>query len=78
MLVFKHPKYYQEMRKRAKQFQKEQADKLTSYKLPGPKPISEGNKGLIHKRKGGRVGPKATSTQATSDQASSGSRTNKR
>ena len=86
MLVFKHPKYYQEMRKRAKQFQKEQADKLaseqadklTSYKLPGPKPISEGNKGLIHKRKGGRVGPKATSSQATSDQASSGSRTNKR
>lgn len=81
MLVFKHPKYYQEMRKRAKQFQKEQADKLTSYKLPGPKPISEGNKGLIHKRKGGRVGPKATSSQANkpaSDQASSGSRTNKR
>ena len=38
-----------------------QADKLTSYKLPGPKPISEGNKGLIHKRKGGRVGPKVTS-----------------
>ena len=66
------------MRKRAKQFQKEQADKLTSYKLPGPKPISEGNKGLIHKRKGGRVGPKDTSSQATSDQASSGSRTNKR
>jgi hypothetical protein len=78
MLVFKHPKYYQEMRKRAKQFQKEQADKLTSYKLPGPKPISEGNKGLIHKRKGGRVGPKDSSEQATSDQASSGSRTNKR
>ena len=38
-----------------------QADKLTSYKLPGLRPISEGNKGLIHKRKGGRVGPKATS-----------------
>ena len=30
MLVFKHPKYYQEMRKRAKQFQKEQADKRAS------------------------------------------------
>ena len=27
---------------------------------------------------GGRVGPKDTSSQATSDQASSGSRTNKR
>ena len=78
MLVFKHPKYYQGKRKREKAFQKEQADKLTSYKLPGPKPISEGNKGLIHKRKGGRVGPKDSSAQATSDQASSGSRTNKR
>ena len=30
MLVFKHPKYYQEMRKRAKKFQKEQADKRAS------------------------------------------------
>jgi len=25
MLVFKHPKYYEEMRKRAKEFQKQQA-----------------------------------------------------
>ena len=48
------------MRKRAKQFQKEQADKLASEQA------------------GGRVGPKDTSSQATSDQASSGSRTNKR
>ena len=63
MLVFRHPKYYEEMRKRAKKFQKEQADKLTSQQA------------------GGRVGPKATSSQAdkpASDQASSGSRTNKR
>jgi hypothetical protein len=34
----------------------------TSYKLPGPRPISNANKGLIHKR------------QATSSQASSGKR----
>ena len=63
MLVFKHPKYYQEMRKRAKEFQKAQARKLTSQQA------------------GGRVGPKDTSSQAdkpASDQASSGSRTNKR
>jgi hypothetical protein len=33
---------------------------------------------LASEQAGGRVGPKATSTQATSDQASSGSRTNKR
>ena len=30
MLVFKHPKYYQEMRKRAKKFQKEEANKRAS------------------------------------------------
>ena len=30
MLVFRHPKYYEEMRKRAKKFQKEQADKRAS------------------------------------------------
>ena len=65
MLVFKHPKYYQEMRKRAKEFQKEQARKLASEQAGGrggPKDSSE----------------QATSDQATSDQASSGSRTNKR
>ena len=77
MHVFKHPKFYEEYRQRAKREQalkraadggrvgpkvtSSQADKLTSYKLPGLRPISEGNKGLIHKRKGGRVGPKATS-----------------
>ena len=70
MLVFKHPKYYQEMRKRAKQFQKEQADKLASEQADKPSSSQAGE--------GGRVGPKATSSQATSDQASSGSRTNKR
>ena len=69
MLVFKHPKYYQEMRKRAKQFQKEQADKLASEQADKPASSQAG---------GGRVGPKASSSQATSDQASSGSRTNKR
>jgi len=62
MKVFRHPKYYQEMRKRAKEFQKAQADKLPSSQAG----------------EGGRVGPKDSSAQATSDQASSGSRTNKR
>ena len=58
MHVFKHPKFYEEFRKRAK---REQALKRAS--------------------EGGRVGPKDTSSQAdkpASDQASSGSRTNKR
>ena len=52
------------------------ARKRTSYKLPGSRPISEGNKGLIHRRQAaghGRVGPKDSSGQA-----SSGSRINKR
>ena len=67
MHVFKHPKYYTELRKRNKLDQaisnpratagdgsvrpdpgpKPQA---TSYKLPGPRPISNANKGLLHKR----------------------------
>jgi len=60
--MFKHPKYYQELAKVRKQLEKEQADKLPSSQAG----------------EGGRVGPKASSAQATSDQASSGSRTNKR
>ena len=46
-MEFKHPKYYKEMRKLARS----QAAKLTSYKLPGPRPISNANKGLIHRKK---------------------------
>ena len=62
---FKHPKYYTELRKRNKSDQaisQEAATaavgvrpgpgpkpQATSYKLPGPRPISNANKGLIHK-----------------------------
>ena len=66
--MFRHPKYYKELRKlrnksdqaisesktvdigdsvRPGQGHKPQA---TSYKLPGPRPISNANKGLLHKR----------------------------
>ena len=42
MLVFRHPKYYEEMRRRAKKFQKEQADKQASERASrgagGPRP----------------------------------------
>jgi len=74
--MFRHPKYYKELRKRNKSDQviSSRVDvatssaqrapgpglQVTSYKLPGPRPISNANKGLIHKR------------QATSSQASSG------
>ena len=61
--TFHHPKYYKELRKRNKSDQvisKSERDgeserapgpglKVTSYKLPGPRPISNANKGLIHK-----------------------------
>ena len=67
MHVFKHPKFYEEYRRRAK---REQARKRASEQADKPSSSQAGE--------GGRVGPKATSSQATSDQASSGSRTNKR
>jgi hypothetical protein len=63
---FKHPKYYTELRKRNKSDQAISYDdstesqgvrpgpgpkpQATSYKLPGPRPISNANKGLLHKR----------------------------
>jgi hypothetical protein len=47
----------------------------TSYKLPGPRPISNANKGLIHKRQASSCKPQAASLekQASSpkEQASS-------
>ena len=52
MKVFRHPKYYEEMRKRAKKFQKEQADKRASEqarRVGGPtsnEPASEELKSL--------------------------------
>ena len=73
--MFRHPKYYKELRKRNKSDQvisgasatapvqrapgpglKPQA---TSYKLPGPRPISNANKGLLHKHQASSVKPQA-------------------
>ena len=64
--MFRHPKYYKELRKRNKSDQvisrgdSTEAGRrspgpglkrqVTSYKYPGPRPISNANKGLIHKR----------------------------
>ena len=70
-MEFKHPKYYKELRKLRNNLDqvisKQQATasserspgpglKVTSYKLPGPRPISNANKGLIHR-------PQASSTK---------------
>jgi hypothetical protein len=57
--MFRHPKYYKELRKRNKSDQVISETKPTGdgerapdqgLKLPGPRPISNANKGLIHKR----------------------------
>ena len=59
MFEFKHPKYYKELRKRNNLDQAisdEASTEATSVrpgpglKLPGPRPISNANKGLIHRR----------------------------
>ena len=80
-MEFRHPKYYKELRKlRNKSDQaisKEQPDgvhtsvrpgpglQATSHKLPGPRPISNANKGLIHRRQAASA--KLKDPQATSD-----------
>ena len=59
MFEFKHPKYYKELRKRNKSDQVISNAEATAaserapdqgLKLPGPRPISNANKGLIHRR----------------------------
>ena len=68
--MFRHPKYYKELRKRNKS---DQAISLRAHdgererasdpglKLPGPRPISNANKGLIHKRQATSRKPQAPS-----------------
>jgi hypothetical protein len=77
--MFRHPKYYKELRKRNKSDQaisspdtREVVDSVRSdpgLKLPGPRPISNANKGLIHKRQATSRKPQAPSDkhQAPSD-----------
>ena len=69
-MEFKHPKYYKELRKRNKS---DQAISLRAHdgecerapdpglKLPGPRPISNANKGLIHRRQAPSSKRQATS-----------------
>jgi len=42
----------------------------SSYKLPGPRPISNANKGLIHKRQASSTKPQAPSKSKTLEQES--------
>ena len=80
-MVFYHPKYYKELRKRNKSDQAISYDdstesqgvrpgpglkqQATSYKLPGPRPISNANKGLIHKQQASSK-PEPVQVQASS------------
>ena len=77
--MFRHPKYYKELRKRNKSDQAISYDdstesqgvrpgqglklQATSYKLPGPRPISNSNKGLIHKQQASSTKQQASSTK---------------
>ena len=72
--MFRHPNYYKELRKRNKTDQVISPRAETSgtgvhpdpgLKLPGPRPISNANKGLIHRRQASSN--KLKETQASSD-----------
>ena len=63
--MFRHPSYYKKLRERNKSDQAISDEvsteatsvrpgpglQVTSYKYPGPRPISNANKGLIHKQR---------------------------
>jgi hypothetical protein len=77
-MEFKHPKYYKELRKLRNKLDqaisKEATDGFETsvrsdpgLKLPGPRPISNANKGLIHRRQAASFKQQATSSQAASD-----------
>ena len=78
--MFRHPKYYKELRKlrnksdqaiseSSRDGESERATgpglQVTSYKLPGPRPISNANKGLIHRRQAASA--KLKDPEASSD-----------
>ena len=65
-MEFKHPKYYAALRAERRKHQ------VTSHKLPGPRPISNANKGLIHRRQASSVKPQATVDTNNKRQAPSG------
>ena len=80
MFEFKHPKYYKELRERNKS---DQAISLKAHdgecerapdpglKLPGPRPISNANKGLIHRRQAPSNKRQASSAESVKPQATS-------
>ena len=89
-MEFKHPNYYKKLRERNKLDQaisKESPTgenqrapgpgpklQATSYKLPGPRPISNSNKGLIHKQQAASIKPQASEASSGKPQAPSSKR----
>ena len=78
--MFRHPKYYKELRKRNKSDQAisessrdGESERATGpgLKLPGPRPISNANKGLIHRRQAASRKPQASSAKLLKHQAAS-------
>jgi hypothetical protein len=85
--MFRHPKYYKELRKLRNKLDQAISDstscsgadsvrpdpglQVTSHKLPGPRPISNANKGLIHRRQASSHKPQAPSESSNKLQASS-------
>ena len=73
--MFRHPKYYKELRKLRNKLDQAisseagdgERERATGpgLKLPGPRPISNANKGLIHRRQASSN--KLKETQASSD-----------
>tara|TARA_R110002073_G_scaffold139581_1_gene289869 strand:+ start:1094 stop:1480 length:387 start_codon:yes stop_codon:yes gene_type:complete len=80
-MVFRSPKYYQELRKYRKEKELRERNNLDQaisgknstecktrspgpgLKLPGPRPISNANKGLIHRRQAPSTKPQASSSK---------------
>jgi len=69
--MWKHPKYYKELRKLRNNLDQAISDEASTeatsvrpgpgLKLPGPRPISNANKGLIHRRQASSSKPQAPS-----------------
>ena len=79
--MFKHPKYYKELRKLRNKLDQAISDEASTeatsvrpdpgLKLPGPRPISNANKGLIHRRQAASDKLQAPSESSNKLQASS-------
>ena len=82
--MFRHPKYYKELRKLRNKLDQTISNsqataddsvrsgpglQVTSHKLPGPRPISNANKGLIHKQQASSVKPQAPEASSDKRQA---------